>query len=69
MMDNSTPIDDAWDWPFLFYVGTVLLHMTPAAFWKSTPRKLSILSKVHAEVNGSVNDKDKKNSGFIDQIF
>lgn len=34
-----------------YYIGTVILQMTPREFWHSTPRKLSALVKIHAELN------------------
>jgi hypothetical protein len=51
--------------------------MTPAAFWKCTPKKLNVLSKIHTEVNGSnsksgkgkYKNKPNGNVGYIDQIF
>jgi uncharacterized phage protein (TIGR02216 family) len=62
------PIQDTWDWPFLYYAGTVLLKMNPGMFWRTTPRKLDILIKVHIDLS-----KDKKQSnaptGYIDQLF
>lgn len=49
--------------------------MTPRCFWKLTPRKLSLLVKVHIDLN-TVKDKDKDNKtkkghklGYIDQVF
>lgn len=61
---------DAWDWLFLYYAGTVLLHMTPIQFWRSTPRKLDALMNVHIDLNKA---KEQNNSGtptgFIDQAF
>lgn len=60
-----------WDWPFLLYVGTVLLKRTEAAFWRTTPRKLNVLIETHLELNKSSNDDEAipKNGTFIDQIF
>jgi len=34
--------------------------MSPRQFWKSTPRKLCALSKVHAEINGGNKNKSSK---------
>ena len=35
----------------LYYLGVTVLHMSEKVFWRSTPVKLNILSRVHAEVN------------------
>lgn len=43
--------EDPWDWPFLMYVGTVILRRTDKQFWRMSPRKLSALAKVHADIN------------------
>ena len=43
--------EDPWDWPFLMYVGTVILRRTDKQFWRMSPRKLSALAEVHADVN------------------
>jgi uncharacterized phage protein (TIGR02216 family) len=42
-----------WDWPLLYYIGTVILNMTEEEFWKCTPRKLFALLKVQGEVNNN----------------
>lgn len=34
----------------MFYTGTVLLHMRPIDFWRSTPARLRALSDVHASI-------------------
>jgi uncharacterized phage protein (TIGR02216 family) len=58
--------DDPWDWPLLFYVGTVLLQMTPSYFWRCTPRKLSLLIAQHLEIN---NTQKKEELAYVDQIL
>lgn len=62
------PVTDTWDWPFLYYAGTVILKMSPGMFWKTTPRKLGLLMEVHIEVNKSDN-KTKRPTGYIDQVI
>lgn len=64
---EAMPEDDAWDWPFLYYVGTVLLNMPERAFWRIMPRKLNELAQVHAQLNGSGETKPQKH--FIDEIM
>lgn len=66
------PEDDAWDWPVLLYVGTVILRRTEKAFWRMSPRKLNALSNAHIELNSSSEDKPKKTAqttGYIDQVL
>ncbi|MGM1048404.1 MAG: hypothetical protein ACQEXX_20005 [Bacillota bacterium] len=41
-----------WDWSWFYYMGTVLLNMPEAVFWRSTPRKLFSLWETHKKVNG-----------------
>lgn len=62
------PSSDAWDWLFLYYAGTVILRMTPIQFWRSSPRKLDTLMRVHIDLNSSKEDKGKP-TGYIDQVF
>lgn len=63
-------------------MGTVVLNMTEQQFWKSTPRKLSALSRIHAEVNNPEGVKNSQKGmafksnkfknvqkGFIDQVW
>jgi hypothetical protein len=61
------PQNDAWDWPLLYYVGTVILHMSPIQFWKCTPRKLNALSLIHASLHNPKDEKDEMK--FIDEVF
>ncbi|WP_148499981.1 hypothetical protein [Paenibacillus ihumii] len=44
--------DSGWEWDWLYYMGTVLLGMSEAVFWSSTPRKLFSLWAIHKRVNG-----------------
>lgn len=36
-------------WVLLYYVGTVVLHMSEDVFWKSTLRKVHAVFKWHCE--------------------
>jgi hypothetical protein len=35
----------------MFYIATTILHLTPAYFWRISPRKFFALCEVHAKVN------------------
>jgi len=65
------PIDDGWDWSYLYYMGKVVLHLSDTEFWNCTPRKLSVLTKIHGEVNNPDKEKvqPKKVQHFIDQVL
>lgn len=67
------PIDDAWDWPILLYVGTVTLKRSERAFWRMTPRKLNALAKAHVRLNSSDEENEsstKSNKvGYIDNVI
>lgn len=75
------PTADAWDWPLLLYAGVVILKMSERQFWRTTPRKLFALLRVHADLNSVETAKARKakrgrntpsnwgNFGYIDQIF
>lgn len=63
----ATPDNDAWDWPFLNYCATVLLHRTEMQFWRMTPRKLNALMAVYIELNSHNNGNGK--AGFIDNVL
>ena len=68
MLQEATPSNDAWDWPLLFYVGTVLLNMKPSYFWRCTPRKLALLCQQHVDIN-TTKKKNKNEQKYIDQVF
>lgn len=68
-MANAVIPQDAWDWPLLYYIGTVILNMSPPVFWKSTPRKLDALLKVHIELNNPKKAQEQSKVGYIDQII
>ena len=40
-----------WDWPELYYLGVVVLHMSDKTFWRTTPAKLTALSEAHSVAN------------------
>jgi len=65
------PADDGWDWPYLYYMGTVILRLSETEFWKCTPRKLNVLAKIHGEVNNPEGPKEptKKVQHYIDEVF
>lgn len=60
--------NDVWDWPLLLYVGTVILKMQEAKFWKTTPRKFKALYDVHIKLNAHKKGNAPK-SGYIDQVM
>lgn len=43
--------NDRWDWTLFYYMGTVILRMTPRLFWRTTPKKFFALLQVHMELN------------------
>ncbi len=64
------PSDDGWNWPYLLYIGTVLLRRTEAQFWKMTPRTLLALVEVHIELNSSEGSRQKRvRQGYIDEVI
>lgn len=64
------PKQDQWDWPFLVYVGTKILGMSEAKFWKTTPRKFKALVNVHIKFQEGGKKGSKKSApGYIDQVI
>ena len=45
------------DWVLLYYMGTVVLHMSEEVFWKSTLRKLHAVFKCHCEHMPKIKDR------------
>lgn len=43
--------------------------MNESEFWKSTPRKIDALMKVHREVNSYDNNDNEAQEGFIDDVI
>lgn len=62
---------DTWEWPFLMYVGTVILRRPEKAFWRMTPRKLTSLMNVYVELKTPKDEKDttQNKMGYIDQVL
>lgn len=52
--------ENAWDWAWFNYMGTVLLNRPEAVFWRTTPRKIFALWEIHKKVNGL--DKEEQES-------
>jgi len=66
------PTHDAWDWPLLLYIGTVLLKRSEKEFWRMTPVKLRALTDAHIELNPTGDGSEKKQDSkpaYIDQLF
>ncbi|MNW55195.1 hypothetical protein D3C74_328430 [compost metagenome] len=61
-----------WEWDWLYYMGTVLLGMSEAVFWRCTPRKLFALWAIHRKVNGldpTESPEYKRTQAWIDQYI
>lgn len=41
------------------YVSVTLLNMSEEAFWRSTPKKINALYRIHRHFNGWDQDKDE----------
>ncbi|MFU1797463.1 hypothetical protein ACM1RC_26595 [Paenibacillus azoreducens] len=69
----TTDEDTGWDWDWLYYMGTVLLNMSEAVFWRSSPRKLFALWAVHKKYNGLETGNDQEVSrateAWLDQYI
>jgi len=63
------PRNDVWDWPLLLYVATVILNMSEAKFWKTTPRKFKALYDVHIRLNVRKQKDNASKPGYIDQVM
>ncbi|MNH12074.1 hypothetical protein D3C79_716070 [compost metagenome] len=71
-IDKATPVNDAWDWPFLLYMATVHLRRSEDQFWLMRPRKFVALVKAHIYYKSggkSEDGKEKAPAGYIDQIL
>lgn len=55
-----------WDW--FYYMGTVLLRMPEAVFWRCTLRKLLALWDIHERVGGLKKQTETPEEVFIDQL-
>ena len=67
-MDDEGNFDDGWDWRYIKYSGRIVLKMSEEEFWRTTPRELNALVKVHIEVN-TPKKKKKGITGYIDQVL
>lgn len=64
--------DDPWEWDWLYYIGTVLLRMSEAVFWRCTPRKFFALWAIHRKINGLdpvESPEYKQTQAWIDQYI
>jgi uncharacterized phage protein (TIGR02216 family) len=74
-VNNPTPPNDDWDWPWLYYAGTVLLHVPEERFWRMTPRTLISLLDIYREIQEAKYGGDGKSKaakpkqGFIDDVL
>lgn len=50
----------SWDWTLFYYMGTVILRMSPRTFWRTTPKKFFALLQVHIELNEAPDKHGKK---------
>jgi hypothetical protein len=62
-------IKDSWDWPLLYYIGTVILQMQPTIFWKHTPRAISALMDIFVETKQGSTKSSGVRDGFIDEVL
>lgn len=58
-----------WDWALYFYIGTVILHMSPRQFWHITPRKFGALCDVHVDLNATDENKKERNKRTEKQVY
>lgn len=64
------PTDASWEWDVLYYCGTVLLKMHPITFWRTSPRKLDVLTKLHLDINNPDGQSSSSGTkGYIDQVM
>ncbi|GMA52069.1 hypothetical protein GCM10025857_34260 [Alicyclobacillus contaminans] len=79
-VSQSTPQDKGWNWPWLKYLGTVILRKSERAFWRSTPRELDALWQAHLEhrellgpscpwFSGGAKRKQQPQLSFIDEVW
>lgn len=72
--DSSTEKNE-WNWTYFYHIGTVLLNMQEAVFWRCTPVKLLALWKEYRRFNGldkAVEQQTKEQQAqqaFIDQYI
>ena len=59
-----------WNWDWFYYVGTALLNMPEAVFWRSTPKRLLAIWNMHRKYHGLDKEdeqKKKEHQAIIDQ--
>lgn len=66
-MSRATPKEEGWDWPWLKYLGTVILRKSERAFWRSTPRELDALWQTHLEIYGG--RRREPEMAYIDEVL
>ena len=70
----TNPNQDGWDWPYILYVGRVLLGYSDKETWALTPRQFAAQLSVHEDITSRMhggkpaNAKTSPSVGFIDQI-
>ena len=55
-------------WSWVFYLATVIMNLTEAAFWLSTPRKLDALTTQHGVANGVLETKEAQVAREIENV-
>jgi len=66
---NSSSEKGEWNWTRFYFIGTVLLNMSEAVFWRCTPVKLLALWKEYRISNGLDQAEEKltqQQQAFID---
>lgn len=61
-----------WNWAYFYHIGTVLLNMPEAVFWRCTPVKLLQLWKEYRRFNGldqATEQQTQANTAYIDQYI
>lgn len=68
---QPTPDQEGWDWAWIYYIGTVLLGMSEAVFWRCTPKKLFALWDAHKKYHGLEDgaEQAKTSTSYIDQFI
>lgn len=58
------------DFDWFFYISTTILNLTEEEFWKSTPRKIGALWRIHAKFNGwkFKEENEQEERLYIDQV-
>lgn len=60
------------DFDYFFYIGKVVMGLTEEEFWRSTPRKINALYRIHRRFNGWDKGKEDEDEGervyHIDEV-